>query len=255
MDQNQHSDNRTIIAGPLSRPDPFKPNKEKLMTTTQDNGPMTLNAELASLREEFVKTMPEEIKKTVFDEARKLALSGIADRARKVGEKAPDFILPDVHGRGMKLSEKTATGPVVLIFYRGGWCPYCNIQLRALQRHMDTLRSLGASLVAISPQSPDNSLSTAEKHKLEFDVLSDVGGRVAREYGLVFELSEPLREIYLKWDLDLTKWNGDGSWDLPVPATYVLDRQGIIRTAQVDSDYTRRMEPSDILAALKELTR
>lgn len=215
----------------------------------------SLNEEMAQRKEEFLSMIPADIRKIVMDEAQKLAGSGITQNAVRVGMTAPDFLLPEARGRQVRLSDRWREGPVVLSFYRGGWCPYCNLQLAALQRVLPDIQSTGATLIAVSPQSPDNSLSTAEKLHLAFDVLSDREDRVAREYGLVFEVSEPLRNIYRDWGIDLPSWNRENSWELPVPATYVIDRNGVIVAAHIDTDYTRRMEPSDILSALKHIGR
>jgi peroxiredoxin len=138
---------------------------------------------------------------------------------------------------------------VLLTFYRGDWCPYCTLQLRAYQAILPQIRELGAGLVAISPQTPDNSLSTAEKKGLTFPVLSDAGNEVARQYGLVFSLSETLRTV----SADLTSYNGDDSWELPMPGTFVIAPDGTVRLAFVDADWTRRLEPAAILDTLRRL--
>jgi peroxiredoxin len=144
---------------------------------------------------------------------------------------------------------------VVLNFYRGGWCPFCNLELQALQSRLQEIRSLNATLIGISPETPDNSLTTAEKHQLEFDVLSDLGNKTARSYGLIFTVYEEMRPLYLKWELDVPAFNGDNSWELPVPATYLIDKDRVIRAAHVDKDYTKRMEPDLILAELRKLAK
>ena len=213
----------------------------------------SLNEEMDRLKREFLSGVPEDIKQTLMQAAQELAASGLAERAVNVGTRAPDFELPNVHGTPVRLSAQLARGPVVLSFYRGGWCPFCNLELAALQRRLPEIKALGAALIAVAPQTPDHSLSTAEKHALEFEVLSDVGDRVAHDYGLVFQVAEALRPIYRSWEIDLPAWNGDESWELPAPATYVLDRDGVVRAAHVDTDYTQRMEPLEILAALRAL--
>ena len=183
-----------------------------------------------------------------------LAASGIVDNSLKVGDKAPDFALPNVKGNTVKLSEVLAGAPVVLSFYRGGWCPYCNIALQHLQQHLGAFEAQGAKLVTVSPQTPDASLSTAEKNALEFEVLSDAGNRVARDYGLVFTLSENLHGMYGNPDgINLAATNGDGSFELPVAATYVIQQDGTVAYAFADADYTRRAEPSEIVDVLKGL--
>ncbi|HVW18879.1 MAG TPA: peroxiredoxin-like family protein [Solirubrobacteraceae bacterium] len=172
----------------------------------------------------------------------------------RVGDPAPGFALPDAHGREMRLDNLLAHGPVVLVFYRGGWCPYCNLQLRAYGRALGEIEAAGGQLVAVSPQLPDGSLSTAEVDELAFPVLSDHGNRVARTYSLVFEVPSRVAEYYLsEKGLDLGRVNGDEVWELPVPATFVIDRSGRIAFADADPDYTRRTEPAAIVAALREL--
>lgn len=169
---------------------------------------------------------------------------------RAVGAHAPDFTLPDSTGEHVSLSSLLSRGPVVLAFYRGGWCPHCSTELRAYQARLAEISSLGAALVAVSPQTPDNSLSTREKLELAFPVLSDTGNVVARSYGLVFSLPEELREIYAGFGLDLPTANGDDSFELPLPATYVIDTEGAVVWRHVDADYTKRAEPNDVIAAL-----
>jgi peroxiredoxin len=185
-------------------------------------------------------------------ETARLAMSGLADRALKPGDTAPDFILPDAHGRLVRLDSLTRMGPVVVVFYRGGWCPYCNLHLRGFQRALPRLKELGAQVVAISPQLPDNSLSTQEMNQLAFPVLSDIGNKVARQFGIVFELSNELLKLYRRFGHPLEDANGIcGKKELPLPATFLVDRIGIIRLAHVDVDYTRRLDPDDVIQTLK----
>ena len=203
---------------------------------------------------EFAKNVPAEVR-TAMDQAGQSVADYVSGLdVTSVGQIAPGFELPDANGNRGELSTLLENGPVVLTFYRGGWCPYCNIELRALQSALPQIQSHGASLVAVSPQTPDQSLSTAEKNELEFSVLSDVGNQVAGEYGLVFTLPEPLRPIYEDFGIDLPAHNGDDTFELPVPATYVIDREGVVRYAFVNADYRRRAEPSEILASLAALS-
>lgn len=187
-------------------------------------------------------------------ETARLAASHATDGALKVGDLAPDFILPDAHGGPVRLYSLLKDGPVVLVFYRGGWCPYCNLHLRGFQRRLPEIRELGAQVVAISPQLPDNSLSTQEKNELAFPILSDVGNKVARQFGIVFELSEELLKLYRLFGHTLEDFNGEaGKKELPVPGTFLLDSKGIVRLAHVDVDYTRRLDPDDLIGALEIL--
>ena len=154
----------------------------------------------------------------------------------------------------MRLYSLLREGHVVVVFYRGGWCPYCNLHLRGFQRRLAQIRELGGQVVAISPQLPDNSLSTQEKNELAFPVLSDVGNKIGRKFGIVFKLSKGLLDLYRTFGLALEDANGaSGKAELPVPATFLIDGNGTIRLAHVDVDYTRRLDPDDVIAALREL--
>lgn len=170
-----------------------------------------------------------------------------------VDDRAPAFALLNARGRMVRLADLLQQGPVVLVFYRGVWCPYCNMQLRALQEILPEIRAHGASLVAISPQTPDNSLTMAERHGLSFEVLSDVNSYVAADYGIMFSLTPEDRAFFLAAGNDLTKLNGHDSWVLPAPAVFVVDSTRRVRHAHVDGDFTRRMEPAALLAALEDL--
>ncbi|MFD7408967.1 peroxiredoxin-like family protein [Streptomyces sp. NPDC059866] len=214
---------------------------------------MTLNAELRAFYEARQQQIPAEIREIMNRAAQDLADSGRATRALTVGDRAPHFSLPSATGQTVALEDLLVTGPVVLTFYRGAWCPYCNIALRSLQRHHDDITARGARLVAVSPQIPDESLSLTEKHHLAFDVLSDLGSDTTKQYGLAFDLPDDLAAVYDKLGFELQRVNGGHPRTLPLPATYVIDRDGIIRWAFVDTDYTRRAEPTDILAALDAL--
>ncbi|WP_327318838.1 peroxiredoxin-like family protein [Streptomyces sp. NBC_01235] len=214
---------------------------------------MTLNAELHAFYTARQRQIPAEIRQIMQRAGQELADSGQADRALAVGARAPLFRLPSATGDPVSLAGLLAAGPVVLAFYRGAWCPYCNIALRTLQQHHDEISARGARLVAASPQVPDESLALAEKHQLDFDVLSDVGSDTAKQYGLAFDLPDDLAAVYDRLGFDLQRVNGGHPRTLPLPATYVIDREGVIRWAFVDTDYTRRAEPADILAALDAL--
>ena len=143
----------------------------------------------------------------------------------------------------------------MVTFYRGGWCPYCNIQLRAYQAVLPQIAALGARLVAISPQLPDQSLSTVQANELTFEVLSDVGNHAARRFGLVYALPEELRAALRSNNKALPGINGDDSWELPLPATYVISQDGRIALAYIEVDYRKRLEPGAILDALRSLQR
>lgn len=170
-----------------------------------------------------------------------------------IGSRAPDFSLPDYTGRTITLSEETAKGPVVLIFYRGLWCPFCNLELQAYQRIMNDITSVNAQLIAVSPQTPEHSMIIQQKNKLSFHVLSDLHNQTAEKYNLKYKLPEYAHELYRSLDISLDTFNGDSAWELPVPATYIIDKEGIIRAGNADADYKKRMEPKDVLHVLRSL--
>jgi peroxiredoxin len=176
-----------------------------------------------------------------------------AAQAPKVGDRAPDFMLPDQLGRHVSLAGELTQGPVVLIFYRGEWCPYCNLVLRTYGLRAADFATRRARLVAVSPQTPDNSLTMGEKHSLDFPVLSDEGGDVIGAYGLKYDVDALSRQVLEAADIDLAGFNGKGGWILPAPAVFVIDRAGLVRFAGVNGDYTQRVEPAEALAALDSL--
>ena len=203
----------------------------------------------------------KELLEDVGDDAEKL-FAGQIDQARKfripelglsVGASAPNFSLPDATGATVELNRLMANGPVVLTFYRGGWCPYCNIQLRAYQGILNELKKLGASLVAVSPETPDNSLDTRQREELEFHVLSDNGNLVAKQFGLVFPVSTEVRLLFEGWDINLENHNGIEGGEIPVPATYIIDEAATIIFGKPDVDYRNRVEPKEILRSLSSL--
>ena len=215
---------------------------------------MSLEHELASFKAEFSRTAPAG--RAALYEAKIEELRADFALASAVGadEAAPDFALPNAAGKSIVLKELLRSGPVILTFYRGGWCPYCNIQLRAYQSVLPQISASGARLVAISPQLPDNSLDTANKNALTFDVLSDVRNEVARSYGLVYSLPEEIRAALRSNNKALPSINGDQSWELPVPATYVIARDQHVALAYIEVDYRKRLEPEALLTCLKSLS-
>jgi peroxiredoxin len=175
--------------------------------------------------------------------------------ALEIGKKAPSFELPNALGKSISLDTLLSKGPIVVTFYRGSWCPYCNLQLRALQARLSEIHALDASLVAISPQVPDDSMSQEEIQNMDFIVLSDQDANVASQYGVAWEVPEFLLE-HMRVDRNLnleTINNGNGSV-LPIPATFVLNSDGIVTWRYVDVDYRTRSEPEDIITALKQLS-
>lgn len=167
-----------------------------------------------------------------------------------IGDKAPEFTLPNALGEKITLSEILKSGPVVLKFYRGQWCPTCNLDLRAIQQHLPQIKDYGASVLAISPQSPDNALSIAQKNALEFEVLSDVDQKVIQAYNLQHDPGEEYRQVR-----DLSELNGNGAKTLPVPATFIINQDQIIEAAHVKANYQIRMTPEEILKSLERMKK
>lgn len=197
--------------------------------------------------------MPPEASHAVNDMIRRIAEGGAGASTLKVGDQAPNFILSDAHGSATALRALLIEGPAVVVFYRGNWCPYCSAELAAYQLAMPEITARGARLVAISPEIPDDSLTPTEIDALSYEVLSDPGNTVARKFGIVYQLDDPSRELYRDFGLDLAAANGDDSWELPVPATFIINNKREIAFASADPDFRKRAEPADIVAALDEL--
>jgi len=196
-------------------------------------------------------TRPAELTDAMKRGIELVTTEGVVDSALGVGDQAPQWTLSNALGDEVSLDDRLRAGPVVLAFYRGEWCPYCNLQLRAYGEVLDEIDALGGQLIAISPQLPDDTLDSAERTSLGFEVVSDLGNEVARRHGIVHPIPDYLREYYSH----LPAHNGDGSFELPLPATYVIDPGRVIRFAFVDADYRRRAEPADVLAALSTMPR
>ena len=197
--------------------------------------------------------VPAEILTTMAQATDDLINSGIENRALKIGDTIPDFELPDQHGKPRRFYDYLAQSVVVLNIYRGGWYPYCNMEMKALHDVLPQIEARGARLIGMAPETPDRAQTTAENHQMPIDILSDKGNRVAEQLGLVFELPEALRSIYQKIGIDVPAYNGDYSFRLPFPATYILDRNGVVLFDFVNADYTQRLEPAEIVARLAEL--
>lgn len=208
----------------------------------------SLRAQLQRFQEDFKARVDPARVQTMEEATAQLRATGIERTALKAGDTAPDLTLNDATGRAVRLSELWRQGPLVVVFYRGGWCPYCNFELRAWQTLLPEMAQRGVRLVAISPQTPDHSLSTAQKNELAFPVLSDSTLAAAEGFGIAFDLSDELVALYAKVGNDLPTLNGNGRWALPVPATFVIDARGVITEAHVDADYRHRAEPAEVLA-------
>jgi peroxiredoxin len=182
-----------------------------------------------------------------------LVSSGIAERAIHAGDYAPEFRLRDPDGKTISSYAVLNSGPVLVVFYRGGWCPYCKLDLRAIQAVARQLHSSGASIIAVSQQSANESRSTERMNGLSFPNLVDRGGKVARAFGLRWKLSRELRATEIECGLDLAAVNGESSWTLTMPARYVISPEGIVEYADISADYTRRCDPTELLPVLSQI--
>jgi peroxiredoxin len=181
-----------------------------------------------------------------------LTETGLGRRAKQIGDRAPVIILPDIHGETFDVATLLAKGPVVVTFYRGGWCPFCNLELKAYQSALPRIAAAGASLVAISPEKPDNTAGTAEKNTLTFPVLSDIGQSVGKAFGIVYAFTDELRTAYDGFKLDIPAMNGmPDEWSLPLSATYVIGTDGLLLFADTAVDYRRRTDPLEVLSILE----
>jgi peroxiredoxin len=217
---------------------------------------MTLQDKLDAFKTDFEAgkppyNVPHSVIETMHRATAELIASGAAGRALKAGEKAPAFTLNDPDGKPVSSRDLLAHGPLVVSFYRGVWCPYCNMELQALQETLPEFEKLGASLVAISPQTPVNSRKSVRQNELAFPILSDTHNDVAAAFGLRFEMPDYLIDLYKSLKNDLRSFNGDDSWTLPMPGRFVIGQDGFILYAEVNPDYTRRPEPENMLPALR----
>jgi peroxiredoxin len=212
----------------------------------------TLSEQLEEYRTGWMQRVPAERRAMMERHIAHLAETGFGRRGKQIGDRAPEIILPDAHGMTFDIANLLAKGPVVVIFYRGGWCPYCNLELKAYQSLLSRFAAAGASLVAISPEKPDDTVSTVEKDALTFPVLSDVGQSVGKTFGIVYAFTDELRAVYDGFKLDIPAKNGTpDDWSLPLSATYVIGPDGVILFADTSVDYRYRTDPLDVLNVLE----
>jgi peroxiredoxin len=218
----------------------------------------------AERKEAIAKYVPAEVQAVHTRVVAELKQSAIAERALQVGNDAPQFELPDVDGKLIRSSDLLERGPLVICFIRGRWCPFCVGQMEAMNAVEPDIQKMGASLIAVSPQTVHQSYLMADQHKLRFPLLSDQENRVARQFGLVYRVPEEQQEIYRRAFVNLPSVNGDSSWELPIPATYILgqpradknvrppERHSVLR-AWANPDYTDRPEPAEVIHRLSQL--
>jgi peroxiredoxin len=229
----------------------------------------TAESETRALREVYAerkaliaKYVPADIQTVHARAVAELQQSGIAERALQPGSEAPEFELPDQNGRLVRSSDILAQGPLVVSFIRGRWCPFCVGQMEAINAVTPQIQNLGASMVAISPQTVHQNYLMADQHRLQFPLLSDAGNKVAKRFGLAYRVPDYQQEVYERAFVNLPFVNGDPSWELPIPATYIIgrcksasegDRATQVLYASANPDYTDRPEPADILRFLAQL--
>ncbi|HEX7912935.1 MAG TPA: peroxiredoxin-like family protein [Paraburkholderia sp.] len=215
---------------------------------------MGLQEKLDAFKANFEeKVAPPHVVEVLHRTTAELIATRQAERALKAADQAPEFTLPDAEGRPVSSNELLKRGPLVITFYRGVWCPYCNIDLKAIEAAADEIRSLGASLIAISMQTAANSLKSQRNNKLSYPILTDFGGRVADGFGIRFRLPDELVDTYKRFGTDLPVINGEPSLTLPMPARYVISQDGVIAYAEVNPDYTRRPDPVELMPTLRRL--
>ncbi|KAI4156007.1 MAG: hypothetical protein LQ340_000596 [Diploschistes diacapsis] len=208
---------------------------------------MSLAAQLANTFEAFQKNAPDAAKNPIIAAKDKHVRTFDTSKAIQPGEKLPEFALPDATGKEVSSKKLLSQGPLLITFYRGEWCPFCNLAISAFQKHLPEIKAKGVNLVAISPELPNQSLTTMEKYNLEFSVLSDESNKLAKQLGLLFAMPDTLKPVFEMFGTDLKKRNGDDSFEVPVPATMLVDQHGIVRNTWVDPDYTKRCDPKTTL--------
>lgn len=212
---------------------------------------MSLQTKLAEFFTSFTQKVPEAIQAKMAAATESLLQSQITDNIIQVGEKLPYFELPNQNKEMINLTNLLDKGPLIITFYRGGWCPYCNLELRAYQQHLAEIEAAGATLIAITPENPDASLNTKEKNEINFQILTDKNALYEKQLGLVFTLDESIRPIYQEFGIQLDQHNSEEAiFDLPIPATLVINAEGTITAVFADVDYTKRAEPSEVIAKI-----
>ena len=214
---------------------------------------MTLQDKLDDFKAQFKTMAPEGAFEAFARSTQELIDSGQAERALKAGDRVPDFVLTDSERNEVALKDLLAKGPVVLTFYRGVWCPYCNIELKALEEVAEDIRARGATLVAISMQGAADSRMSRKDNQLSFPILTDKNGELAEKFGIRWSLQDYVIPIHQGFGVELPRIHGDGQWNLPMPARYVVDAHGTVAYAEVNPDYTRRPEPADLFPVLDSL--
>jgi peroxiredoxin len=214
---------------------------------------MNLQNELNAVRQGVAEKTPPHVVPTIEATRQRLMDSGLVEGALHPGQMIPDFEMPDATGKLVKSSDLRQTGPLLILFYRGTWCPFCNLTVRAYQEQLQPFQDRGVTLVAISPQTPDHSLTLQEKHHLKFPVLSDSGNSVARQFGIVFQMDPALKQVHELFGVDVAAYNGDNRCELPVPAAFLVSKAGKVMRSFVEVDYMKRLAPEAALQWIDEV--
>ena len=215
--------------------------------------PASIQNELAATAHHLATVLPPTASQTIDAGIAAVHAAGLALHSLRTGQKAPSFTLPDAVGQPVSLDTLLADGPVVLVFYRGNWCPYCNVQLRAYNQALAQFKAFNATLVAVSPQTPNLTSLTAEEKELRFPVLSDLGNTVAKQYGLAYQVGDAVYHTLHGVGIDLATFNGDDSGELPLTGTFVIAQDGTIAWAATDANFKQRPDPAVLLDALASL--
>ncbi|KAI0123182.1 thioredoxin-like protein [Xylariales sp. AK1849] len=216
---------------------------------------MTTQAEQLSLVEAKSKTViSEQNRKLITDSLSHFKSTFVPKDTVQIGDKFPQFYLSDATGNMVSGQDLIAFGPLLITFYRGEWCPYCNIAIAFLQKHFEDFKAKGVTLVAISPELPNKNMTTTEKHQLKFPVLTDLHNEIAKQLGIVYDQSSA-RSFHAEKGVDLKARNGDDTWEVPIPATLLVDRNGTVRNAWINPDYTKRMDPQVALGWIDALDK
>jgi peroxiredoxin len=213
---------------------------------------MNLQNELDGFRRAVKEKTPPHVVPAIEAATQRLRDSRLAESALQPGQIMTDFELPDVTGKIVNSAQLRRSGQLLILFYRGTWCPFCNLTVRAYQERLQAFQERGVTLVAISPQTPDNSLTLQQKHSLKFPLLSDRGNAVARQFGIVFQLDPALKQVQEQFGVDIPSYNGDDSFELPVPGTFLVSSDGKILRSFVEGDYMKRLAPETAIEWIDE---
>ncbi|MGL5254374.1 MAG: peroxiredoxin-like family protein [Brevinema sp.] len=209
---------------------------------------MNVQEELQKVRDASGANMSSDVKNVVTSFSKQLEIDQVGKDALRKGDRFPQFALKDIFGQTVETDQLLKKGKLVVMFYRGGWCPYCNIELRGYQEIYSKIKEKGAELIALSPEQTDLGTALQKKHQLTFPIVWDKDNAVARKLGLVFKMSPELVDIYKnKFNIDVQASQGNDKFELPIPATYIIDQNGTISLDFVNLDYTQRFIPKDVL--------